>query len=150
MMKLSPVTRDQFADWLAMRQQLYTGLDATFHCDEMEAIVASNDLACFLAIADRGGVLGMIELSLRNLVDGCIGGPVGYIEGLYVKPEFRGQGCGRKMVAFAESWFAERGCRDIATDAELENTDAQDFYRRIGFDETWRIVEFKKPLPPLR
>ena len=149
-MKLLPVARDQFAEWLAMRQQLYTGLDEAFHRDEMEAIVSSDDLACFLAIADRGGVIGMIELSLRNLVDGCIGGPVGYIEGLYVKPEFRGQSCGRQMVAFAESWFAERGCRDIATDAEIDNAEAKEFYRRIGFDETWRIVEFKKTLPPSR
>ena len=145
-MRMSPVTRDAFAEWLAMRQELYTGLDEAFHRDEMEAIVASDDLACFLAIADADDAIGMIELSLRNLVDGCIGGPVGYIEGLYVRPEFRGQGYGRQMVAFAESWFVGRGCRDMATDAELDNTEAQDFFCRIGFDETWRIVEFKKSL----
>jgi ribosomal protein S18 acetylase RimI-like enzyme len=34
----------------------------------------------------------------------------------------------------------------VATDAELDNTEAQEFFRRIGFDETWRIVEFKKAL----
>ena len=146
-MQILPVTRDDFQEWLAMRQALYTGLDEGFHRREMESIFASREMSCFMAASEaRDGRIGMIELSLRNVVDGCTSSPVGYIEGLYVKPEFRGRGYGRELVAFAASWFVARGCQEMATDAELENLSAQSFFRDNGFAETWRIVEFKKSL----
>jgi aminoglycoside 6'-N-acetyltransferase I len=142
-----PVKREQFAEWLSMRQALYTGLDDEFHRREMEAIFASAEIMCFLGVSRVGeGLMAMMELSLRNVVDGCIGSPVGYIEGLYLKPEFRGRGFGRRMIAFAESWFISSGCREMATDTELENTTAQQFFRYAGFEETWRIIEFKKTI----
>lgn len=79
-------------------------------------------------------------------MDGCLGGPVGYLEGIYVIPEQRKQGYGRALVEFPAQWFRSKGCRDIAADAELHNVVAQDFLARAGFAETYRIVEYKKSL----
>lgn len=142
-----PATRDDFREWLTMRQALYSGCEETFHLQEMHAILTSREMACFLAKSEVGdSVIGMIELSLRNIVDGCLGSPVGYIEGLYIKPEFRGRGFGRQFVTFADSWFISAGCREMATDTEFDNEDAQRFFRSLDFDETWRIVEFRKRL----
>jgi aminoglycoside 6'-N-acetyltransferase I len=146
-MKILPTTVNDFPDWLGMRRELYTGLDEGFHRQEVEAILASDVMAAFVGVSDVGdGTIGMLELSLRNVVDGCVGGPVGYIEGLYIKPQFRGRGFGRQMVAFAESWFISSGCHEMATDAELDNTAAQAFHRAVGFEETFRIVEYRKRL----
>ncbi len=146
-MHIVPVEPCDFDQWLAMRQALYTGLDEAFHRREMDKFLMSPELACFVGQSSMGdGTIGLIELSLRNIVDGCVDGPVGYIEGLYVQPGFRGQSFGRQLITFAESWFTSQGCRDMATDSELENTSAQHFFRRAGFTETWRIVEFKKSL----
>lgn len=146
-MHITPVERADFDEWLTMRQALYTGLDETFHRREMAAIVASPEMGSFIGRSSAGGeAIGFMDLSLRNIVDGCISGPVGYIEGLYIRPGFQGQGLGREFVAFAESWFLSRNCNDAATDSELENEAAQAFFRGAGFTETWRIVEFRKSL----
>jgi aminoglycoside 6'-N-acetyltransferase I len=139
------ITRERFAEWKSLRQALYSGIDEAFHEAEMEAIIASGETFAFFAVSPPDTVLGLIELSLRNLVDGCLGGPVGYIEGIYLKPAARGQGFGRQMIEFAESWSRAHGCRHLATDAELA-TAAQEFFRRAGFEETWRIVEFRMVL----
>ena len=34
----------------------------------------------------------------------------------------------------------------MATDVEIDNLDAQKFHERVGFRETYRIVEYKKSL----
>jgi len=145
-MRIVEITRDRFPDWRRMRQQLYANLDAEFHEEEMELIFSSAQATCFMGIAESGAVVAMLELSLRNFVDGCLGGPVGYVEGIYVIPTHRKRGYGRELVQFATNWFRSKGCRDMAADAELTNLDAQDFLTRAGFAETYRIVQYKRTL----
>ena len=58
----------------------------------------------------------------------------------------RGNGISRLLLRHAEEWCRTNGCREIATDAELDNEKAQQFHRRMGFVETYRIVEFRKSL----
>lgn len=145
-MHIAPVRREHFACWLQMRSDLYSGLTEQFHAEEMEWIFTSADKTCFLAWASDDSAAGLLELSLRNIVDGCVGAPVGYIEGLYLRPDQRGRGLGRQLLEHAEQWFHAQGCRAMATDTELDNTAAQEFFRHAGFEETYRIVEFRKPL----
>jgi aminoglycoside 6'-N-acetyltransferase I len=145
-MRIAPVTRDQFATWRRLRGALYTGLDARFHDEEMGWLFQSKEAASFLAWSKNGDAIGLLELSLRNFVDGCIGSPVGYIDGIYVEPSCRGQGLGPQLIAYATDWFRARGCKDMATDAEIENAAAQDFYRQLGFSERWHVVGFTKSL----
>ncbi len=52
----------------------------------------------------------------------------------------------RRLMTRAEDWCRSKGCKELATDAELENQQAQRFHRHMGFQETYRIVEFKKEL----
>jgi aminoglycoside 6'-N-acetyltransferase I len=133
-----------------MRQALYVGLDTAFHDREMQWIFRSRELSAFIALSATDEAIGILELSLRNVVDGCVGGPVGYIEGMYLEPVHRGRGYGRQMIAFATDWFRARGCKEMATDAEIDNAAAQAFYRRVGFREGWRVVGFTRPIPPAR
>ena len=145
-MPIVEVTRDRFPEWRRMREQLYSGLDAPFHDREMELILASAEAVCFFSLTASAEPVAMLEVSLRNFVDGCLGGPIGYIEGIYVAPSLRAGGHGRELVQFAARWFRSKGCREMAADAELENPEAQQFLRRAGFIETFRIVEFKRSL----
>lgn len=141
-----PVEERHFADWLAFRKALYSPLEDAFHEAEMRQIFASEAQACFLALDESGVPLGFMELSLRNFVDGCLGSPVGYVEGLYVVPEARGRGIARKLLRHAIQWSREHGCRDIAADSEIRDEEAQRFWAAMGFRETFRIVEFKLTL----
>ena len=143
---VTEVQRHQFDDWLRLRDAVYTGLDHEFHQQEMEIYYRDRDKICLLACTEEGTVCGMMELSLRSVVDGCLSSPVGYIEGIYVEPACRGQGIGRLLMQRAQAWCLAQGCREMATDAELDNEAAQRFHRHMGFEETYRIVEFRKPL----
>ncbi len=145
-LRLSEATRRDVDVWRAMRADLYSGLDEAFNEFEMALILDSGDRACLLVRAPNDDAVGFIEVSLRNVVDGCLGGPVGYIEGIYLVPSWRGLDLGPGMIEAAAEWFRAQGCRDMATDAEIENTDAQQFWSDLGFEETWRIVQYRRSL----
>lgn len=144
--EIRPAERRDFDNWMALRQAVYTGLDDSFHLEEVELYHADKEKQCLLAFNESGEVAGMIELSLRNVVDGCLTSPVGYVEGIYVCPAFRGRGLASQLLLRGEAWCLEKGCQEIATDAELDNEEAQAFHRRMGFEETYRVVEFRKNL----
>jgi hypothetical protein len=74
---ISPVRHDQFPEWLALRQAVYTGIDRDFHNQEMQGIFEAHDKVCLIAADAAGGVCGFVELSLRNVVDACLTCPVG-------------------------------------------------------------------------
>ncbi len=145
-LRLTPASERDVDAWRAMREDLYDGVDEAFNEFEMGLILASSDRACLLVRAPNDEAVGFIEVSLRNVVDGCLGGPVGYVEGIYLVPSWRGLGLGPGMIEAVGEWFRSQGCRDMATDAELENTDAQEFWSDLGFEETWRIVQYRKSL----
>ena len=145
-MRIAEATRDDFAAWKGLRQAIYQDVSDEFHDQEMRLILSELDAAAFLGISDSGQPIALLEVTLRNYVDGCLGRPVGYIEGIYTDPEHRQAGHGRTMVEFAADWFRKRGCRDMAADSELENTGAQEFISRMGFEETYRVAEYKRSL----
>src|SRR5690606_28928841 len=64
---------------------------------------------------------------------GCVGSPVGYIEGWYVLPAWRRQGVGAMLVEAAERWAAEQGCAEMASDIELDNAASLKAHMALGF-----------------
>lgn len=110
---------------------------------ELRALLADEDAAVFLADS-----VGFAQCQLRrDYVEGTDTSPVGYLEGIYVEEAFRGQGVAKSLLAACETWAASRGCREFASDCELDNTASQRFHLRMGFREANRIVCFVKPLP---
>ncbi len=148
--RLVPVTRRDFEAWKRMREDLYSGVDPAYNRREMEWMLESGEKKGLFIKAPNDETVGFLEVSLRNVVDGCIGSPVGYIEGIYLTPEFRGLGLGPLLLEAAAAWFKEKGCRDMATDTEIDNDAAQAFWAELGFEETWRIVQYRKPIRPAR
>ena len=82
----------------------------------------------------------------RGYVEGCETSPVGYLEGVSVKENYRNQGIAKRLVEECEQWAREKGCREFASDCELSNTASLNFHLQIGFQEQNRIICFKKVL----
>lgn len=146
MLTMVEVSRDRFPAWRALRKELYRDVEDSFHDREMDLLFTASDATCFLGLSESGEAVAMLELTLRNYVDGCLGRPIGYIEGIYIRPKWRARKHGRALVDFAADWFRSRGCSAMAADTELDNTRAQGFLSATGFSETYRVVEFKKSL----
>lgn len=102
----------------------------------------------FVAQTAEGSLVGFAEVDLRPYVDGCRTSPVGYLEGWYVAPAFRRRGTGRALVRAAESWARSIGCAEFASDTGIANRVSQRAHRALGFEETERLVLFRRTLAP--
>ena len=115
---------------------------------EAEERVARSDprIETFVAVA-QDEVAGFAEVSLRSdYVNGCETSPVAFLEGIFVRAGWRRRGFGRALVAAVEQWGREQGCAELASDALLDNNQSHRFHGGAGFEETVRVVYFRKPL----
>lgn len=102
---------------------------------------------CWLAQAASGETLGLAEASLRrDYVNGTDSSPVVFLEGIYVAPEHRRQGIAQRLIEQVSQWGRQQGCVEIASDASLDNLVSHALHHALGFEETERVVYFKKAL----
>jgi aminoglycoside 6'-N-acetyltransferase I len=133
-------------EWLRMRRALWDDCPDERQGSEMDGILRGESEEVFFAERPGGGLCGFVEASIRPWADGCDDRPVGYVEGWYVDPDVRRRGVGRALVETAETWARSRGCRQMASDAELWNDVSHRAHGALGYQETARLVLFKKDL----
>ena len=101
----------------------------------------------FVAYSNSRQPVGFAEASVRrDYVNGTESSPVAFLEGLYVIPEARRTGIARSLVAEVVRWAQGAGCRELASDALLDNHVSHAVHRALGFEETERVVFFRKLL----
>ena len=115
---------------------------------ENEQLFVDKNQALFLAF-DGDKAVGVSHGSLRReYVNGTNDGVKGYLEAIYVLPEYRKCGIAAELAKITEHWAAMNGCREMASDCLLENTDSYKFHLKIGFEETERCIFFVKAIDP--
>ncbi len=135
--------------WGEMRQALWPDEDVVEVASLSAALEPPGESCVLLAIAPEGEAIGFAEAKLRrDYVNGTESSPVGFLEGWYVAPTWRGEGVGRALIGAVEAWVIERGCSELASDALLENLPAHAAHLGCGFEETDRVVYFRKRLLP--
>ena len=117
---------------------------------ELEAgfreMLAGDAAACFIKYID-GKTAGFAQCQLRtDYVEGTDSSPVGYLEGIYIKEEYRRCGCAKELLTECEKWAKEKGCTEFASDCELNNAESFRFHLSMGFEEANRIICFKKSI----
>lgn len=149
MTTIRALTPEDCEDWVRLRCALWP--DGTFeeHGRDADRFLAGDrrePAEVLIAFDDQGRAVGFVELSIRNVVDGCSTDRVGYLEGWYVIPGLRRHGVGAALVAAGERWARSCGCREFASDAELDNEVSLRAHQALGFTETGRSVNFRKNL----
>ena len=132
-----------------MRAALWPECPGEQHAREIADILGDPEFnAAFLAHAPDGLPVGFLEVSIRLTAEGCKPGRIGYVEGWYVEPDWRGKGMGASLIQAAESWAAERGCRVMASDSYVDNTGGRQAHRSLGYQEVSLLAHFRKDLKP--
>lgn len=145
-MNIIKVTQDDFDEWLDLALKLWSDDSAKMQ-ETLTAILQSPREAGFLVRDNDGCAIAFMNLSLRyEYVPDATQSPVAYVEGIYVKDEYRKQGVGTALIQYAEQWALEQRCVELASDALIENTASYEFHTKIGFREVERVVFFIKPV----
>ena len=114
--------------------------------EEFKLVISSENAACFIYY-DEAMPVGFAQCELRrDYVEGTESSPVGYLEGIYVKTEYRMKGIAKKLLQHSEQWAKTLGCSEFASDCELNNNQSLKFHLKAGFEEANRIICFTKRL----
>ena len=109
-------------------------------------IIHSDEGAVFISMKENTAV-GFAQVQLRHdYVEGTNSSPVGYLEAIFVKSEYRKCGYGKELLKHCEEWSVEKGCTEFASDCELTNNLSLAFHLNAGFIEANRIICFTKKL----
>ena len=114
--------------------------------EEFRELLSGPDAAVFLAEGE-GQAIGFAQCQLRrDYVEGTDSSPVGYLEGIFVREEYRRKGIAKELLRACEDWAGEQGCAEFASDCELENYESFRFHLGLGFQEAGRIICFTKKI----
>jgi ribosomal protein S18 acetylase RimI-like enzyme len=69
-----------------------------------------------------------------------------FLDELFIDPEFRGRGHGRRAMALVEAELAALGVRALHLEVERANSGAQRFYSSLGFADRSRFFMMSKRL----
>ena len=113
---------------------------------EFRNLLEKDDAVCFIKYVDDKPI-AFAQCQLRyDYVEGTESSPVGYLEGIFVSKEYRLHGFAADLLAECEKWTKEKGCTEFASDCELDNEDSLRFHMSVGFEETNRIICFRKKI----
>ncbi len=105
-------------------------------------MIVTNPMVGELLVAEEadGKIVGMV--SLLYTVSTAMGSLVALLEDMIVHPDYRGHGCGSKLVGAALELAKERNCKRITLLTDFNDLSAERFYQKHGFKLS--------PMVPLR
>jgi GNAT superfamily N-acetyltransferase len=87
-------------------------------------------------------VIGYLVLTLGYSLE--YGGRDAFIDEVYLRVEYRGQGIGQQAIAFAETHCRAVGVCALHLEVERDNTNAHALYRKGGFVDHDRYLMTKR------
>ena len=101
----------------------------------------------FICKNEKGNYIGFINLSLKyDHILGTTSYPTAYVEGIFVKEQYRKNKVARKLMVAGEDWAKSKGCKEMGSDTELSNKSSQAFHKKLGFKEKNILVHFIKKI----
>jgi aminoglycoside 6'-N-acetyltransferase I len=147
-MNVERVRPETIGEWVALRAALWPEADRAELAREAPALLAKKPAAAAFLLRDPSGqAIAFAEATVRvDYVNGCSTTPVGFLEGIYVRAEDRRRGAARLLCRAVEAWARAEGCRELASDTEVENVLSQLMHEALGFAESERVVCYNKRL----
>ena len=141
-----PGTTEDIEQWLILRKAFWPECPDAQQRLEMEQVLSSTG-GVFVAEDSEGRLIGFAEFSIRNdYVPGADPGQLPGLEGWFVDEIFRAKGVGKELLAAVEDWSRQKGYKQLASDALLDNTTGIEIHMKLGFTEIERTVHFIKKL----
>lgn len=146
-MTITECRSNDLEDWVALRVALWPEYVADELREGAAAMIGAAGVLVLIARTPEGEAAGFAEASLRrDYVNGCETSPVAFLEGIYVAPAYRKHEIARRLCDAVADWGRALGCTEFASDALLDNQASHAFHAAIGFEETERVVYFRKAL----
>ncbi len=137
--------KSDLPQWSKMRASLWPSSTEQDHLTELNQFLNRDTFKAWVAL-DGTNYVGFAEASIRPFANGCDSQPVVFLEGVWVEESYRNHGIGRELVEAVQVWAQEKGISEIGSDAEISNISSHHCHKKWGFEETERVIYFRKKL----
>ncbi|MFQ3294702.1 MAG: ribosomal protein S18 acetylase RimI-like enzyme [Halobacteriales archaeon] len=144
-MEIRPLRQDEGAEliddlWLPFAEEMaeidpYNELadDARKHAfSYRRERLQDDDVATVVAVAS-GELAGYVEGEYRDPPPVFAREPEVYVEGVYVRPDYRREGLAENLMDRIEKWAVERECQRVSLDVNVANETAKKLYEDRGY-----------------
>jgi len=142
-----PVVPEDESALLRMMRNLAEQEPGAYFFDEpvvrevLRKFLASPDLGQAWVFLDRETPVGYIVLTFGYSFE--FHGRDSFIDELYIEPQYRRKGIGRRAMQFVEERARELGVNAIHLEVDQGNDAAAELYRRAGYDDHARFLMTK-------
>jgi GNAT superfamily N-acetyltransferase len=134
------------ADVAHLTAQLGYDVDARELRERLARILERTDQR-FMIAEFEGSPVGWLHAAIWEFVETEA---FVVIAGLVVDRRYRRQGIGAALMAQAERWALEQGCRVVRLWSSAGRTEAHAFYERLGYTRIKSQFAFARALDPVR
>ena len=142
--RLRPMTRSDMRRCRTLLTQLgyeMTEAELERRFDE----VSSAPEHSLLVAETAGQVVGLMHVFARPALENP---REAVVQAIVVDEGLRRAGVGRLLMAAAEHWASERGCRSVVLSSNIARAPAHAFYAALGYRVSATSLVLRKELPP--
>ena len=111
--------------------------------ERLRGIQPASQNAVLVADSTKDGVVGWLHVSKEPLLESDMRAEV---NGLVVAEGQRSLGAGAHLLAAAEDWARQHGCKSMSVRSNVIRERAHKFYERHGYEHYKTQKSFRKPL----
>ena len=137
---------------LEPRRLLWPDCTEQEHTQEMQAMLGGShpmvsEWPAVVMVSEADSeVVGYIEATLRPYVDGCKEGPIGFIEGWYIKESHRDSDIFQLLLNGVTLWTKAQGGLELMCDVPTEEAELLAQHEASGFEKVQRVLMISKPV----
>ena len=137
-MEIRELNQGDLESLIKLYEQL-DGKNSGFAVDDARGIwkneIEGNQSIKYFGAVENGKVVSTCFCAIiPNLTR--LGGAIGFIENVVTDKDFRKQGLGKKVMEKAIEFAREKNCYKVILESGAWRTEAHQFYRNLGFDDT--------------
>ncbi|MCU0448703.1 MAG: GNAT family N-acetyltransferase [Bernardetiaceae bacterium] len=128
-----------FKDLIEIFKSVFENEEQISDDEQLGKLLSDPSFVVFVARLDSK-VIGGLTMYILHRYYGTK--PVAYIYDVGISPDFQGQGIGKSLIAEVCKYCKNNGFADAYVEAETDDIDAVNFYRKTKFSTEMNAIHF--------
>jgi aminoglycoside 3-N-acetyltransferase I len=141
-MEIKKLNRNEvsdFRDLVGIFKEVFGNEEPISDLEHLGKLLSNPDFKVFV-VRKKNKVVGGLTIYILHRYYG--NKPVAYIYDIGVTPELQGQGLGKALIVEVCKYCKDNGFEDAYVEAESDDLDAVNFYRKTKFNSEMNAVHF--------
>ena len=141
-MEIKKLNRNEFLDFrdlVEIFKEVFENEEPISDNEHLDKLLSNPDFMVFV-VRKNNKVVGGLTIYILHRYYGK--NPIAYIYDVGVTPDFQGQGLGKALIEEVCRYCKENGFEDAYVEAESDDIDAVNFYRKTKYNSEMNAIHF--------